>query len=142
MKVDIKLVDKTLPMPEYKTSGAVAFDLYSRIDIEIQPKTIELVPLNVIIKIPEGYFLLIAARSSTPPKKGLMTANGIAIGDQDFCGDEDEWRYEAYNFTDKPVNIARGERIAQALFIKINKAKFNQVESMSDPTRGGIGTTG
>ncbi|NQT49080.1 dUTP diphosphatase [Candidatus Kuenenbacteria bacterium] len=142
MQVDIKLIDKTLPLPEYKTPGAVCFDLYSRTDVTIPPKSLILIPLNVIIKIPKGYFLLMAARSSLPVKKGLMAANSIGIFDEDFCGENDEWRFEAYNFTESLVEVKRGERIAQATLIKFDRANFNHVERMSDPSRGGIGSTG
>ncbi len=142
MLLDIKLIDKTLPLPEYKTKGAVAFDLYSRTDIEIPPQKLILVPLNVIIKIPKGYFLLMAARSSLPVRKGIMSANSIGIFDEDFYGKNDEWRFEAYNFTYALIKISRGERIAQAMLIKFERAEFNQIEIIKDSSRGGIGSTG
>jgi dUTP pyrophosphatase len=142
MRISIKRIDQTLPLPEYKTAGAVAVDLASRIDLEIPAQTIALIPLNVIIKTPPGYFLLIAARSSTPLKKNLMCANGLGIVDEDFCGAEDEIKFEAYNFTDQPVKIIRGERIAQALFVKIDKAEFEEISSVGENTRGGFGSTG
>jgi dUTP pyrophosphatase len=142
MLLRIKLVDKTLPLLEYKTRGAVAFDLYSRIDIEIPPKNLTLIPLNVIIKAPRTHFLLLAARSSLPIKKGLMMANSVGIVDQDFCGEDDEWRFEAYNFTDKPVQVKRGERIAQAMLIKFSRAQFKLACSMDKKSRHGLGATG
>jgi dUTP pyrophosphatase len=141
-QLNIKLVDSSLPIPEYKTPGAVAFDLYSRIDMAIPPKTLKLVPLNVIIKIPEGYMLAMFSRSSLPVKKGLMAANSIGIFDQDYCGEEDEWKFEAYNYTEELVKIKKGERIAQAMLIKFDRASFNQVNEMTEPSRGGIGSTG
>lgn len=142
MKLNIKLIDETLPMPEYKTSGSVAFDLYSRINIIVPPKELRLIPLNVIITIPEGNCMILAARSSLPIKKGLICANSIGIVDTDFCGEQDEWRFEAYNFTDFPVTVERGERIAQALLIKFEKAEISKVVNVSNFSRGGIGSTG
>ena len=53
MKVKIKLFDSSLPMPEYKTSGAAALDLYSRLDLEISPGEVAYVPLNIALQIPE-----------------------------------------------------------------------------------------
>lgn len=142
MKVDIKLIDPTLPLPSYQTGGAVAFDLYSRIEMEVKPRSLEFIPLNVVIKIPEGYALVIASRSSTPRKKGLFLSNGVGVIDQDFCGDENEIQYLCYNFTDDVVKIERGERIAQGMFVKIDKADLNQVEKMSAENRGSYGSTG
>jgi len=143
MQIKIKLIDPSLPMPEYKTSGAVAFDLYSRIDMEIPPKTLLLVPLNVIIKIPEGYFIGLFSRSSLPIKKNLMCANSVGVFDQDFCGNDDEYKFEAYNFSDQPVQIKKGERICQAVLIPYQKAEIQQIsEEINEPSRGGIGSTG
>ncbi len=141
MQIKIKRVDKSLPLPEYKTDGAVCFDLTSRIDIEIQPQEIKLIPLNVMIKIPKGYFILMAPRSSLPIKKGLMAANSIGIFDEDYCGDNDEYLFEAYNFTNKSIQVTKGERVCQALLVKFEKAEFNVVDTMEDKDRGGIGST-
>ena len=141
MNLEIKLLDETLPLPEYQTRGSVAFDLYSRINIIIPPKELRLVPLNVIISIPEGYFMMLVARSSLPIKKGLFCANSIGIVDIDFCGETDEWRFEAYNFTDLPVTINRGERIAQAMLIKFEKAEILKQNTVSIFSRGGLGST-
>ena len=72
MKIKIKRIDKTLPMPEYHTKGAVAFDLYSRIDVVIPAKILERLPTNIIVATPKGYMLEIKDRSSTLKKKGLL----------------------------------------------------------------------
>jgi dUTP pyrophosphatase len=141
MRIRIKRFDKSLPLPEYKTPGAAAFDLASRISVEIPPRTVGYVPLNVACETPDGYFLLLAARSSTH-KKGLMLANGIGIGDPDFSGDADEYTAALYNFTEKPVRIEAGERIVQGIFVKLEKAEWEEVESLENPTRGGFGSTG
>ncbi len=141
MKVRIKRFHKDLPLPEHKTAKAAAFDLYARETIEIQPSSIGYVPLNNAIETPDGYFLLIAARSSTH-KKGLLLANGIGIVDPDYSGDEDELKAAYYNFTAKPVLVERGERIAQGTFVKIERADWHETDQMSNPTRGGFGTTG
>ncbi len=68
--VRIKRFDKQVSLPEYKTKGAAAFDLYARTDVKIPPKEFKYVPLNVAIETPPGYFLLLASRSSTH-KKGI-----------------------------------------------------------------------
>ncbi len=141
MKLQIKRFDKTLPLPSYKTAGAVAVDLCSRIEMTIEPKQIAYIPMNVAIKIPDGYFIIQVARSSTH-KLGLTAINGMAIFDLDYCGDNDEYLFAAYNFTDKPVTIEKATRLVQLLLIKCENFEFQEVEKMGEINRGGFGTTG
>ncbi len=141
MKTRIRRFDKSLPLPEHKTEKAAAFDLYAREAMEIQPSSIAYIPLNNAIETPDGYFLLVAARSSTH-KKGLFLANGIGIVDPDYSGDEDELKCAYYNFTNKPVLVEKGERIAQGMFIKAEKAHWEETDILGNKTRGGFGSTG
>jgi len=140
-KIKIKRFDKNLPLPEYKTAGAAGFDLTARETIIIGPATVGYVPLNIAIETPKNHFFILAARSSTH-KMGLMPANGIGIGDSDFRGDEDEYKIALLNFTNKPVTVERGIRIAQGIFVKFTKADWKEVSKMKSQTRGGFGTTG
>lgn len=140
MRVEIKRIDTSLPLPEYQTSGAVAFDLITRETTVIPARGIGRVPSNVVVKIPTGYMLLLRDRSSTSKKKGLFCTAGVI--DQDYCGDNDEILVQYFNFTDSDVIIERGERLAQAIFIKIEKAEWSETDSMSALSRGGFGTTG
>lgn len=142
MKVKIKRIDKTLPLPKYHTAGSVAFDLYARAKTTIAPKTIGLIPANVIIKTPPGYMLLVVTRSSTPGKKGLSVPHGIGIIDQDYSGEDDEIKIQVYNFTSTPAVINRGERVGQASFARVDKAEWNEVNAMNNGSRGGFGSTG
>jgi len=142
MKIKIKLVDPTLPVPSYQTEGSVAFDLYARESIAIQPWTPTIIPANVIIAVPKGYFLMLASRSSTPLKKHLMIANGIGVIDEDYHGDTDEIGVQVLNFSQEVVSVERGERIAQALLVQIAKVvDFDVVESIKKESRGGFGST-
>lgn len=142
MKVKIKRIDKTLPLPEYHTSGAVAFDLYSREDMTVAPKEIVHIRTNFIIEIPKGYLLAVVTRSSTPRKKGLYIPHGIGIIDQDYHGEQDEVKCQVYNATDHDVIIERGERLGQATFVRVDTAKWEEVEKMDETNRGGFGSTG
>jgi dUTP pyrophosphatase len=144
MKMKIKRIDKTLPLPEYQTHGSVAFDLYARVTIDILPFTPTIIPLNVVIEVPEGgYMLMLASRSSTPLKKKLMVANSVGIIDQDYCGDKDEIGLQVLNFSKENVRVEKGERIAQAMLVKIAKVEeFDEVEKMDEKSRGGFGSTG
>lgn len=140
MQIKIKRIDKSLPMPEYQTSGAVAFDLYSRVDMVISPKTLERIPTNVIVVTPNGYMLEIKDRSSTLKKKGLLVTTGYI--DTDYCGETDEILLQVYNITDNEVRVEKGERIGQGVFIKIEIAEWVETDTMDSNSRGGFGSTG
>ncbi len=141
MKIKIKRLDKSLPLPEYKTQGAAAFDLAAREKVEIPAGKVGYVSLNVAIVTPLGHFFLLASRSSLH-KKGLMMANGIGIIDPDYSGDEDEVKAACFNFSSSPVIVEKGERIAQGIFVNIDRAEWEEVETMPNKTRGGFGSTG
>lgn len=143
MQLAISRIDPSLPLPSYQTKGAVAFDLYAREDMIVQPKSLGLISTNIIICLPDGYVMILASRSSTPARKGLMIANGIGIIDQDFCGPSDELKIQVYNFTDVEVVVSRGERIAQAMVLPIEKCELIEIPIQEiQKNRGGFGTTG
>jgi dUTP pyrophosphatase len=142
MKVKITRIDKTLPLPKYETKGAVGCDLYARLTTTIPAKSLGRIPANVIIATPKGYMFMVASRGSTPYKKGLLTPHGFGVGDQDFCGPEDEYWIIVYNFTDKEVIVERGERVAQGIFVPVEVVEWEETAQMKNPTRGGHGSTG
>ena len=142
MRVSLQRIDTSLPLPQYETTGAVAFDVITRETTVIAPKQMSLIPGNVIVKIPEGYALILAPRSSLPRKKGLTFPHSIGIIDQDYHGEKDELLVQVFNFTDAPVTVERGERIAQGMFVKIERAEWEEVDDHGAETRGGFGSTG
>jgi dUTP pyrophosphatase len=141
LRVAIKRIDKGLPLPVYATAGSVGFDLLCRETVEILPRQIELVPGNVIVRIPAGYFLMLTLRSSTPRRKGLLIPNGVGIIDQDYAGEGDELKVQVLNFGDEAVEVKRGERIAQGLFIPVVHVQWDEIEEVGQG-RGGFGSTG
>lgn len=141
MQVFFKRFDTTLPMPEYKTAGAAAFDLYARVETEIASHAVGYVPLNIALQLPQDHFALISARSSLH-KRGVMMANGIGIGDSDYRGDNDEYRAALYNFTDAPVMIEKGERVVQMIILQREKVDLIERQKFTDQDRGGFGSTG
>ena len=142
MKLEIARIDTTLPIPAYQSTGAVAFDLYSRTDMVINPFEVMVAPTNLIVKVPSGYVLLLQSRSSLPIRKKLMVANSVGVIDQDFCGPDDEIGVELLNFSQAPVEVARGERIAQAMLVSIAKVDSFVEVIMDGESRGGFGSTG
>ena len=142
MEVKIKRFDKTLPLPVYETDGSVGFDIIARENAEIPPKEIALIPSNLIVEVPKGYMLVVASRSSTPMKKGLTPPHGFGIIDHDYCGPDDEIKVLVYNFKDIPAKVSRGEKIAQGVFVKIDKFEWEEVDDINKNSRGGFGSTG
>ena len=141
MHTPIRRFDKELPLPEYKTAGAAGFDLAARERVVVPPHEVALVPLNVAIEPPKGYFVLLAARSSLH-KKGLMPANGVGIIDADYSGNEDEYKIVLFNFSNNEAVVERGERIAQGVFVPVAQGLWHEVDDMGNKSRGGFGTTG
>ena len=141
MKARIKRFDKELPLPEYKTRGASGFDLVAREAAVILPGKSGYVPLNVAIQVPEGYFVLLTARSSLH-KKGLVPINGVGIIDRDYSGDGDEYIAALFNFTEHEVIVLKGDRIMQGVLLSSTQVEFEEVEQLENASRGGFGSTG
>lgn len=143
MKLSIKRIDTTLPLPELHTAGAVGFDLVARENVTIPAGSYGLVPNNIVVQIPQGYALFIAARSSTLKKKGLMLGNGIGIIDQDYCGPQDEIMTLFFNPGTEDILVERGERWSQGILTPVAQPVFVEEEGDFRPgSRGGFGTTG
>jgi dUTP diphosphatase len=141
LKVAIKRIDLSLPLPVYATAGSVGFDLLCREEVEVLPRHIELIPGNVIVRIPMGYFLMLTLRSSTPRRKSLLIPNGVGIIDQDYCGEGDELQVQVLNFSEEAVVVKKGERIAQGLFLPVMQVDWEEVHEVGQG-RGGFGSTG
>lgn len=141
MRVTFKRFDTTLPIPEYKTAGAAAFDLYARQETKIEPQSIGYIPLNVAIQLPKDHWALLSARSSLH-KRGLMLANGIGVGDYDYRGPTDEYVAAVFNFTKKAVTIEKAERVVQLIVLKRETAQLIEQSEFTTKDRGGFGSTG
>jgi len=139
--VDISLIHPDALLPEYKTAGAVAFDLAVIEEKTIEPGQIVKFQTGLVIKVPENHVLVLAARSSNT-NKAIQMANGIGVIDQDYCGPEDQLHLALYNIGSEPYTVKKGERIAQGMFLPVSLAVFSLKETMDSPSRGGFGTTG
>ena len=141
--IRIKRVDKEFPLPEYKTSGAAAFDLYTRENVVIPAQGWGKAPSNIVLEIPSGMALMISARSSLAKNyPGLFLANGVGLIDSDYCGEQDEILISLYNFTNQDITINKGERLAQAFLVRFIRDSWEEVEAMENKDRGGFGSTG
>ena len=142
MHLKIKRLDPSIGLPEAATAGAAGFDLAAAVDMDIPAHSIRLVGTGLVIAVPDGHFLGIFARSSTPLKRGLMVANGVGVIDTDYCGPADEIRIQLLNVTDQPVRVTRGDRLAQGIVLPCPRVEWEEVADIGAPTRGGFGSTG
>jgi dUTP pyrophosphatase len=99
MRLTVTRLRPSVPLPVYSSPGAAAFDLAAADDVEIGPGEIKLVGTGLVVAVPDGHFLAIFARSSTPLKRGLMVANGVGVLDADYCGPNDELKVQLLNVT-------------------------------------------
>jgi dUTP pyrophosphatase len=141
MTVKIKRFDTSVPLPQYKSAQAAAMDLSARETVVIEPRQVGYVLLNIAIELPPQHWALVAARSSLH-KKGLMMANSIGVGDEDFCGDGDEYKAALWNFTDTAVTVEKGERICQMIIMPREQVELVEVDNLGNKDRGGFGSTG
>ena len=142
MNVRIKRLRAGAELPQYQTAGSAAFDLAAAEDVVVQPGEVALVPTGLVVEVPAGMFLAIIARSSTPLRRGLMVANSVGVIDPDYCGPEDEVKIAVLNFRAAPVTVARGDRIAQGIFLPAPRIAWVEVDEVQRPSRGGFGATG
>ena len=143
IEIEITRLSSDLPLPEYQTSGSVAFDIIAFENAWIEPEAITRIRSGLILSIPNGFALLIANRSSGPAKLGTSLPHGIGIIDQDYRGQADELLIQLTNITDKSIQILKGTRIAQGLIIPVTKAKWKEIPLENRGlSRGGFGNTG
>lgn len=142
MRVNVHRIDATLPLPAYHTSGACAFDIYARETTVVAAGKLAHIPSNLIIEVPVGYVLQLSLRSGTPKRLGLLMPNAPGLIDQDFCGPTDEIKVAVVNFNAEDVTVERGARFAQGEFVKIERAEWQETQTMRSTDRGSFGSTG
>lgn len=116
-------------------------DLRAAEDVTMKAGEYRMIPLGVAMELPHGYEALVAPRSSTFKKYGVILANSIGIIDESYKGDNDEWNFLAYALRD--VVIHKNERICQFRIIQHQPLiHLEEVETLGNNDRGGIGSTG
>lgn len=142
--MQIRIINKSNnPLPAYETSGSAGMDLRAFIeaDIELKPLERKLVPTGLFIELPEGYEAQLRPRSGLAFKHGISLPNTPATIDSDYRG---EIKIALINLSNEVFVIKSGERIAQMIIAKHEKAKLIQVETLNETKRGegGFGSTG
>ncbi len=116
-------------------------DLRAAEDVNMKAGEYKMIPLGVAMELPKGYEALVAPRSSTFRKYGILLANSVGIIDESYKGDNDEWNFLAY--ATKDTQIRKNERICQFRIIQHQPLiHLQEVESLGNADRGGIGSTG
>jgi dUTP pyrophosphatase len=135
-------LDPHLPPPTYAHDGDAGADLYAAVDVELAPGARALVPTGVAIELPPGYVGLVHPRSGLAHRLGVTVLNAPGTVDAGYRG---EIKVNLINHD--PVataRIARGDRIAQLVVQRVERADFHLVEELSGSPRGtgGHGSTG
>lgn len=132
-----------IPLPHYQTEHAAGVDLYAAVerDVVIDAGKWILIPTGIALAIPEGYEGQVRPRSGLALQHGIGMLNGPGTIDADYRG---EVGIILFNFSDRPFTVRRGDRIAQLVFAKLSKARFESVERLTETARGagGFGHTG
>ncbi len=110
-------------------------------DIVIGPGQRELIPTGIFIELPDGYEGQIRARSGLAVKNGISLTNGVGTIDSDYRG---EIKISLINLGDEAFTVKNGDRIAQMIITKYEKAQWEQVDELDETQRGegGFGHTG
>ncbi len=140
--IALKMLDPELPVPSYAHEGDAGADLCAREDVTLAPGQRALVPTGVSLALPLGFVGLIHPRSGLATKHGLTVVNAPGTVDAGYRG---ELKVTLLN-TDAttPIVLKRGDRIAQLVIQRVERARFIQVQELDGSARGagGFGSTG
>ncbi len=127
--------------PVYSSDDAACFDFFVPADTTVMYGDTALVKLGLAVEVPRGYALLIFPRSSIGLKTPLRMANSVGIIDSDYRG-EISAIYENQSASD--YTLRKGERVAQGMIIPVPRARFCEVDELTETKRGsgGFGSTG
>jgi len=144
MTVDILItrLDESVPLPSYAKPGDAGADLCSRIDAVLQPGERALIPTGISVALPNGYVALVHPRSGLAIKHGISMVNTPGTVDAAFRG---ELQIILINHDlHQPFEIKKGDRIAQLVIQKVERAEFVEVQTLPGTHRsdGGFGSTG
>lgn len=115
-------------------------DLRAAADVDLKPMEYKPINLGVSMKLPDGYYAILAPRSSTYKNFGIISANSIGFIDNSYSGDNDIWHFPAIAL--RETHISKGDRICQFTIVKKEEMKFKEVNKLGGPNRGGFGSTG
>ena len=142
VEILIKRLDEQVPLPSYAHPGDAGADLTTTVDVRLGPGERAMVPTGIAVALPDGYVALVHPRSGLAAKFGVSIVNAPGTVDAGYRG---EIKVMLINLDPaEPVCLARGDRIAQLLVQRVERARFVEVESLPGSARGagGYGSTG
>lgn len=140
----INIINKSKhPLPSYETIASAGMDLRANINepITLQPMERALIPTGLFMELPIGYEAQVRPRSGLALKKGITCLNSPGTVDADYRG---EIGVILANLSTEPFVVENGERIAQMVIAKHERAEWIEVKELSSTERGagGFGSTG
>ena len=142
VEISIRRLDPELPLPSYAHPGDAGADLCAREDVSLQPGERKLVPTGIAMALPAGYVGLVHPRSGLAHRSGLSIVNTPGTIDAGYRG---EVQVCLVNLDpDTPIELRRGDRIAQLVVQRVETATFVEADDLPDSSRGagGYGSTG
>lgn len=142
--MQIKILNKSNhQLPTYETLSSAGMDLraYLKAPITLGPMDRAIVKTGLFIELPAGYEAQVRPRSGLAAKKGITVLNAPGTIDADYRG---EVGVILINLSSEPFTVENGERIAQMVIAKHERAEWQEVEVLSETSRGagGFGSTG
>jgi len=142
--VDVLLrrLDPELPAPSYAHDGDAGADLVTAVDLDLAPGERAMVPTGTAIALPEGFAAFVHPRSGLAARCGMALVNAPGTIDAGYRG---EIQVIVINLDPKePIRLNRGDRIAQLVIQRVERARFVEVEELPESVRadGGFGSTG
>lgn len=139
LEIKIKYVSDIKPIEVNEIGDWI--DLRAGKDMDLEPLDFVYIPLGVCMQIPKGYTAIIAPRSSTFKKWGIIQTNSIGVVDESYCGDNDEWCLPVLAI--RRTHIHKNDRICQFRLVKKTEPiDFTRVNTLGNTDRGGLGSTG
>jgi dUTP pyrophosphatase len=142
LDVALLQLDPDPPAPSYAHAGDAGADLVTAVDLELAPGERALVPTGIAIALPLGYVALVHPRSGLAARHGLSIVNTPGTVDAGYRG---EIKVLLVNLDPhEAVSLRRGDRVAQLVIQRVERARFVPVPALPDSTRGagGYGSTG
>lgn len=142
LQVAVRRLDAAAVLPSYAHDGDAGADLVTTIDLRIEPGRRALAPTGLAIALPRGYVALVHPRSGLALRHGLSIVNAPGTVDADYRG---EVSVLLVNLDPvEAIELRRGDRIAQLVIQRVERAGFVEVEQLPDSVRGsgGYGSTG
>lgn len=140
--ITVHRLDPGLPLPAYAHSGDAGADLHTAIDVLLDPGERVTVPTGLAIALPDGYAAFVHPRSGLAARCGLTVVNAPGTVDAGYRG---EIRVTLLNTDPRtPVKLSRGDRIAQLVIQRVERAEFVEADTLPESARGsgGFGSTG